>query len=421
MLNNSIDACSITENADFRMLLTEKLVMDHNRAALIKTPSFQSSGIVFESNQFILIQLDIADIISLHSYRLFSEKRAQPLEQMIQRVIIEFLQEKYTGWPFIQNGESYILANLCSPVFGGDSENSQIQDLSTDCMRAARYLQDEFGIQIQIYISPLIRSLEEMDRGVEILRQCINLELPRQLTQCVITTEDIRQQLLSCNNINRRQHNRLEKQFFSSALVGDFDQTCLSIRQLIDLESGIYAMALSLKSRMCSRIDVLFALLDIPYYMDSFPYLRIHECTRSIKESISLDDLKDNMIRILGDIKIFFSPSSIPAVDRIDEIVKYIQSEFHDPNLSVNLICEKFDISLSYLSRLFKERKGIKLIDFIHWTRVQKSKELLLHSNNTVEQIALYVGYQNALTFSRAFKRFESKTPGAFRGTSKFL
>ena len=71
-----------------------------------------------------------------------------------------------------------------------------------------------------------------------------------------------------------------------------------------------------------------------------------------------------------------------------------------------------------YLSRTFKSYIGMKLIDYIHRTKLTAAKALLESTDYTVEKIAAAVGYQNVLTFNRAFKRYEAMTPGVYRSRS---
>ncbi|MNE86506.1 HTH-type transcriptional regulator YesS [compost metagenome] len=57
----------------------------------------------------------------------------------------------------------------------------------------------------------------------------------------------------------------------------------------------------------------------------------------------------------------------------------------------------------------------MKFVDFLAELRVNKAKELLDDTQVSIQDIALQVGYANAITFGRVFKRVTGMTPGDYR------
>ena len=97
-------------------------------------------------------------------------------------------------------------------------------------------------------------------------------------------------------------------------------------------------------------------------------------------------------------------------------MVHYIQAEYTDPNLSVQQLAEKFDMTLPYLSREFKKAKGIGLLSYINSYRIEKAKAILLANDNiTLSNLATQVGYISSQTLIRIFKRYVNMTPGQYR------
>ncbi len=92
----------------------------------------------------------------------------------------------------------------------------------------------------------------------------------------------------------------------------------------------------------------------------------------------------------------------------------YICSHFSDPNLSVGLIAELFHVTPTYCSKLFKERYGVRLFDFIQLKRLDAAKELL-PTDKTFKDISEAVGFGCALTMTRVFKRYEGIPPMHYR------
>ena len=95
-------------------------------------------------------------------------------------------------------------------------------------------------------------------------------------------------------------------------------------------------------------------------------------------------------------------------------VKEYIAIHYPEPELGVASIAGTFNMSASYLSRLFKKQEGENLLDHLHQVRISKIKELL-STPATLNQIAEKTGYYNSLAMIRVFKRYEGETPGKYR------
>ncbi|WP_167571834.1 helix-turn-helix domain-containing protein [Aquimarina algiphila] len=91
---------------------------------------------------------------------------------------------------------------------------------------------------------------------------------------------------------------------------------------------------------------------------------------------------------------------------------------FLNPNLSLELIAEKFDISVSHLSRVINKNSNHSFTDFINRLRINESKEMLInpeYKNYTIEAIGYESGFNSKSNFYTAFKKETQKTPSAYR------
>jgi AraC-like DNA-binding protein len=76
-------------------------------------------------------------------------------------------------------------------------------------------------------------------------------------------------------------------------------------------------------------------------------------------------------------------------------------------------------VDINYLNVLFKRETGATLYDYLVSVRLERAKHLLETSDTAVTDIAREVGYPNANSFSRAFRRREKKSPLEFKRMSR--
>lgn len=87
----------------------------------------------------------------------------------------------------------------------------------------------------------------------------------------------------------------------------------------------------------------------------------------------------------------------------------------YNKNISLKDVADEVFLSQNYLSELFKREMGEGFYDFLSKYRITKAKEILLTTNLKVYEIAQMVGYNDSITFGRAFKKITGITPNSFR------
>ncbi len=71
--------------------------------------------------------------------------------------------------------------------------------------------------------------------------------------------------------------------------------------------------------------------------------------------------------------------------------------------------------SRAQLHRVLPELTGRSPMRTIHALRMDRASELLIYTEHTLARIAEEIGYDNAFSFSVAFKRYTGSSPAAFR------
>ena len=100
--------------------------------------------------------------------------------------------------------------------------------------------------------------------------------------------------------------------------------------------------------------------------------------------------------------------------DIASQVKDYVDKNFADTNLNINMLGETFSLTPSYLSNLFKLKKGEMLKDYIKKVRLTHAKELL-KTDMKIEDVARNSGFVDSKIFIRTFKLYYNMTPGQYR------
>lgn len=100
------------------------------------------------------------------------------------------------------------------------------------------------------------------------------------------------------------------------------------------------------------------------------------------------------------------------------DILAFISAELGNPDLSVSLVSDRFAMTPSAMSRHFKKRTGLGLLDYINRLRVERAKELLSDPASSVKAASEAVGIVNMNSFIRIFRKYEGVTPGVYRSVN---
>lgn len=98
-----------------------------------------------------------------------------------------------------------------------------------------------------------------------------------------------------------------------------------------------------------------------------------------------------------------------------EQIVHYLSTQYTEPVL-IEHMAEALGYNRAYLSRVFKKQTGLTPVSFLLKMRLDKAKLLLRERLDlTVEQISASVGLQDALYFSKQFRKRFGKSPTSYR------
>lgn len=102
--------------------------------------------------------------------------------------------------------------------------------------------------------------------------------------------------------------------------------------------------------------------------------------------------------------------------DIVDEVIRHIEQNYADDELSLNHLAALVNFSPNHLSMIFSQQTGGTIIKYLTDCRLNKAKELLRCTNKRSSEIALAVGYKDPHYFSYLFKKTQGMTPTQYRG-----
>lgn len=105
----------------------------------------------------------------------------------------------------------------------------------------------------------------------------------------------------------------------------------------------------------------------------------------------------------------------------VAQIEKLLKAYFKDEKLkeyglpTVKYLADNVHLSASYLSDLLKKETGMNAQDHIHYFLIEEAKNILMHTDHTVSEVAYSLGFEYPQYFSKLFKQKTGQTPVEYR------
>ncbi|ANY65928.1 AraC family transcriptional regulator [Paenibacillus sp. BIHB 4019] len=104
----------------------------------------------------------------------------------------------------------------------------------------------------------------------------------------------------------------------------------------------------------------------------------------------------------------------LARADLVSQSIRYMEEQYASA-IALDGLADLLECSVGHLVKLFKRETGVSPIQYLTQIRLKHAKELLLNSESTLEEIAIYVGCPDKYYFGRMFKKHIGQSPIRFR------
>ena len=293
-----------------------------------------------------------------------------------------------------------IILDVCMPHMDGLAVAKYVRDkhINTDVILLSAHAEFEYAREALRY-------------GVrEYIIKPINRAKLNQLTEAIETVQQ------------EREHTTSWRHFLYSAqrqedIIGALDSKNVTAAEaLIDIESQFGKIAVKDFRDYCLR------LLD---YMRE--YLKSKDmdtdiCDRTAKIIRDFTDIQSMKSLFKESFKALISIDA-PGGKTVSGVVviakEYINTNILSSELHSSSVASYLKLSVDHLSRLFKAAGEESLSDYIIKVKMEKAKEIIANTSNSIRQIAGILGYSDPGYFVRVFKKKTGVTPTEYRTISK--
>lgn len=136
---------------------------------------------------------------------------------------------------------------------------------------------------------------------------------------------------------------------------------------------------------------------------------------KSIENCISLGEIQELLSGTLEQsLSEYRHKRALSGSKPIRDAKEYIRNNLAE-NLTIQEVSEYVGYSSAHFSVRFKQECGITFSDYVMESRIEKSKELLKNTRETIESIAAAVGYSDVKSFTKNFKKYTEVKPSQYR------
>ena len=132
-----------------------------------------------------------------------------------------------------------------------------------------------------------------------------------------------------------------------------------------------------------------------------------------LEKPLDIYRVKAAIAGLLGEGELRGGSADRSTAGKIARVKRFLERNWHK-KVGLKDVSRTVGLSDKYLSRLFKAEAGVGFNDYALKVKIAEAKKLLA-KNWSVGDVAGRIGYQNAESFIRAFRKLTGRTPADYR------
>ncbi|HUC92852.1 MAG TPA: response regulator [Paenibacillus sp.] len=159
-------------------------------------------------------------------------------------------------------------------------------------------------------------------------------------------------------------------------------------------------------------IDIEVKYKSLQYFDDGQSVQSLHTTVLNMESLFEVEDFLQSFveekIRLAGSLK------GESRRREIYEAKKYVAARLHE-KISMEEAALALHMNASHFSRMFKNETGETFIEYVTRLKMEKAREMLGHTDKSVERIGESLGYDNTSYFIKLFKNYSGHSPKEYR------
>lgn len=343
--------------------------------------------------------------LGAQAYILFVLELDRSLPVQDRDNLIIFLRQTFAGafepYPVhhIFNVQNYLVGFL-----GDDAISNADLELALNAWSAqAQTLHDT---KIRIGISRTFHDLETLYPYFLEAEEALKHNLSMNLGQLVFYND-----LYEKNDANVVGLNLLHAEIEDTIRYGDQKAIALLFSRMRQIFKRNEKPVVNARHLMIDIRGIILRMLDSMGHLDG-----VHPQMNELFETNDIERFIDYAQSTVNHMHTLKKQSVIQkSQQKMDTVIRYIDSNYHNPDLQLEFLCDKFNISVSYLSSLFKKETGLPVHKYLTQKRLDAAKHLLKFTASTITEVAQHIGYRDVYHFSYTFKKNMGMSPKEYR------
>ncbi|WP_282937502.1 helix-turn-helix domain-containing protein [Paenibacillus sp. RC67] len=375
-----------------------------------------------QSDRFAVIMFYIEDHEAFYSSfpgMDMTEKRR--LLQFILTNVVEELVGQRHHYGYVAEADDML---TCIINFAEENAQQTKEDLSWIALEAQQFLIQRYKVEMTLSISGIHHTLAGVAQAYQEALDAMEYKMVLG-KQEIISYDEIQKDMLNENQLGYFYPLQVEQQLINFIKIGDFDKAQVVLQEVTERNFGKPLLSLTLaRCLMFNLISTMIKTINELGGMEDSFLASNPNWMQKIIASDTIKEMQEELVNLLNEVCSYAAAKLETKVSKektqslrelADDVIRFIEGHYADVNLNVSMIGNEFDMKSSYLSKLFKEQTGEGLLDYINKYRIDQAKRLIRENQVPVSDTAKQVGFNEAATFIRVFKRYEGITPGKYK------